>query len=268
MLGAVATTSLSIAKFVRGYRDVEEDLRSTSSELEQLRYALEKLNVNTAIDDGQILDESLRNEILSAVNNYSDILESINSTLEKYTGKAGAAKWAAVGKDEVDGLRKTIGAYRASLGIVLQFASISLSKSVKKDTAVVRAEVHDIRWDTARIMADLDLLRSMMVKEEDTQSFKSGQNYVLQLYLDSLTSYAETVCNDVEGGSDEGSLRTPSGRSSPVPFQEPSTKRAHVNEPPLLMATEKLGTVVLPDKQGQASSGTTSHITNRASYLS
>jgi len=80
---------------------------------------------------------------------------------------------------------------------------MSSSKSVKKDTVVVRAEVHDVRWDSARIMADLDLLRSMTAKEEDTQSFKSGQNYVLQLYLDSLTSYAETVYNGVEGGLDE-----------------------------------------------------------------
>jgi hypothetical protein len=106
-------------------------------------------------------------------------------------------------------------AHRGSLSLVLELVSVSLSKAIRDDVAVVRTDVHDIKQDTGHIpeiMAELARLRAI-VDDGEIPTTTRGQNFVLEQYLDSLTSYAETVCNDVVWDSDR-SLHTSSRRSS------------------------------------------------------
>ena len=216
LLSAAGKTVGAITTFIRGCRDARADLTSISGELTQLQLVLELLKDDTAVSDDRVLPESLQNQILSIIRNCSAVLDSINTALEKHAGKAGAAKWVMFGKTEVAGLRMSLEAHRGSLSLVLELVSVSLSKAIKEDVTAVRADVHDIKQDTnhiPQIMAELTRLRAI-VAAGGIPPDASGQSYMLEQYLDSLTSYAETVCNDVVWDSDDS---LPSRRPSPRP---------------------------------------------------
>jgi len=214
LVGTVGKTSLAVTTFIRGCREARSDLTSISGELTQLHLVLDLLKDDAAVSDGRVIPESLQVQILSIIKNCSAVVDSINTVLENHSGKAGAVKWVAFGKAEVAGLRMSLEAHRGSLSLVLELVSVSLSRAILDDVAVVRTDVHDIKQDTSQIpeiMAELTRLRAIVSGGEIPPTTR-GQNFVLEQYLDSLTSYAETVCNDVVWDSD--SLRTLSRKPS------------------------------------------------------
>ncbi|KAL6912584.1 hypothetical protein FSST1_010344 [Fusarium sambucinum] len=200
LIGAVATTTLSVTNFTRECREARSDLTSINGEMSQLQLILELLRDDTTASDDRILPESLQEQILSIIDNCSAVVSKINLVLDKHSGKVGALKWATFGKNEVIGLRISLEAHRASLNLALELVSVSLSKAIKNDTTAIRTDVHDIKQDTSQISQIMDELTRLraIVAGGDVPAATIGQNYVLQQYLDDLTSYAETVCNDVE----------------------------------------------------------------------
>ncbi|XEV04989.1 hypothetical protein FSHL1_010276 [Fusarium sambucinum] len=200
LIGTVATTTLAVTNFTRECREARSDLTSINGELSQLQLVLELLRDDTTVSDDQILPESLQEQILSIIDNCSAVVSKINLVLDRHSGKVGALKWATFGKNEVIGLRMSLEAHRASLNLALELVSISLSKAIKNDTTAIRTDVHDIKQDTSQISQIMDELTRLraIVAGGDVPAATIGQNYILQQYLDNLTSYAETVCNDVE----------------------------------------------------------------------
>ena len=223
LLGTVAKTSLAVTTFIRGCRDARSDLTSISGELTQLHLVLDLLKDDASITDGRVIPESLQAQILSIIKNCSAVVDNINKVLQNYSGKTGAAKWVAFGKADVAGLRMSLEAHRGSLNLVLELVSVSMARAVLEgvtvvqgDMVIVRNDVHDIKQDTGQIpqiMAELTRLRAILAAG-DIPTTTRDQNYVLERYLDSLTSYAETVCNDVVWDSDEGSRHTLSRKPS------------------------------------------------------
>lgn len=223
LIGVASKTSLAVTTFIRGCRDARSDLTSISGELTQLQLVLELLKDDTDVTDDRIIPQSLQAQILSIIANCSDVVDKVNKVLQKYATKTGPAKWTTYGKTEVDGLRMSLEAHRGSLSLVLELVSVSLSKAIKEDTAATRSDVRDIKYDTSHIphiMAELAELRAVVAA--------GGHNYVLEQYLDSLTSYAETVCHDVVWDSD-GSIHIPSARVSPTSSPKPTPKLSSVN---------------------------------------
>ncbi|PNP56422.1 hypothetical protein FNYG_15358 [Fusarium nygamai] len=215
LLGAVTKTTLAVTNFTRDCRDARSDLASITGELSQLHLVLELLKDDTAVTDDRIIPESLQTQILSIIDNCSAVVSKINSVLDNHAGKAGVLKWVTFGKNEVVGLRMSLEAHRGSLNLVLELVSVSLSKAIRDDTTVIRTDVHDIKQDTSQIhqiMDELTRLRAIVTAGE-IPSATSGQNFILQQYLDGLTSYAESVCNDVVWETDS-SVRAVSRSSS------------------------------------------------------
>ena len=91
-------------------------------------------------------------------------------------------------------------AHRKSLNLALELVKVSFSKAIKSDTTAIRADVQDIKQDTSQIPQIMDELARLraIVASGDISSATIGQNFILQQYLNNLTSYAETVCNDIE----------------------------------------------------------------------
>lgn len=223
LIGIASKTSLAVTTFIRGCRDARSDLTSISGELTQLQLVLELLKDDADVTDDRIIPQSLQAQILSIIANCSGVVDKVNKVLQKYATKTGPAKWTTYGKTEVDGLRMSLEAHRGSLSLVLELVSVSLSKAIKEDTAATRSEVRDIKQDTSHIphiMAELAELRAVVAA--------GGQNYVLEQYLDSLTSYAETVCLDAVWDSD-GSIHVPSGRVSRTSSPKPTPRRRSEN---------------------------------------
>ncbi|OBS20413.1 hypothetical protein FPOA_06783 [Fusarium poae] len=225
LIGTVAKTTLAVTNFTRECREARSDLTSINGELSQLQLVLELLRDDTAVSDGQILPESLQEQILSIIDNCSAVVSKIHDVLDKHSSKAGVLKWITFGKNEVIGLRMSLEAHRGSLNLALELVSVSLSKAIKSDTTAIRTDVHDIKQDTShipQIMDELTRLRAI-VAGGGFPAATIGQNYILQQYLDDLTSYAETVCNDVEWET-VGSVHTLSRSSSrSLPPNETST---------------------------------------------
>jgi len=215
LLSAVGKTSVAVTTFIRGCREARSDLTSITGELTQLHLVLDLLKDEASVSDGRVIPESLQVQILSIIKNCSTVVDNINKVLQNHSGKTGVAKWVAFGKSEVAGLRMSLEAHRGSLSLVLELVSVSMAKAIMDDVAVVRNDVHDIRQDTVQIpqiIAELTRLRAI-VASGDIPTTARGHNYVLEQYLDSLTSYAETVCNDVVWDSD-GSQHSPSRKPS------------------------------------------------------
>lgn len=216
LIGTVTKTTVAVTEFTRDCREARSDLTSINGELSQLQLVLELLRDDTAVSDDRILPESLQEQILSIIDNCSAVVSKINLVLDNHSGKVGVLKWATFGKSEVAGLRMSLEAHRGSLNLALELVSVSLSKAIKSDTAAIRTDVHDIKQDTSQIpqiMDELNRLR-VIVAGGDVPAATIGQNYILQQYLDDLTSYAETVCNDVEWETDS-SVHALSRSSSP-----------------------------------------------------
>ncbi|KAM0389436.1 hypothetical protein ACHAQC_008746 [Fusarium culmorum] len=216
LIGTVTKTTVAVTTFTRDCREARSDLTSINGELSQLQLVLELLRDDTAVSDDQILPESLQEQILSIINNCSAVVSKINLVLNNHSGKVGVLKWATFGKSEVAGLRMSLEAHRGSLNLALDLVSVSLSKAIKSDTAAIRTDVHDIKQDTSQIPQIMDELYRLraIVAGGDVPAATIGQNYILQQYLDDLTSYAETVCNDVEWETDS-SVHALSRSSSP-----------------------------------------------------
>ncbi|KAK3386519.1 hypothetical protein B0H63DRAFT_467895 [Podospora didyma] len=223
LLGAVGKTALAVTTFIRGCRDAGADLMSISGELTQLQQVLELLKDDTAVSDNRVLPESLQNQILSILENCTTVLECLNHVLHEHTGKTGAAKWVLFGKSKVAGLRMSLEAHRGSLNLVLALVSVSLSKAIKEDVTAIQTDVLDIQTGVLdikqstillpQIMAELTRLRAI-VSTGCAPSATSGQNFVLERYLDSLTLYAESVCSDVVVWDSDDDLPPPSRRFS------------------------------------------------------
>lgn len=216
LIAAAGKTSIAVAGFIRGCLEARSDLTTVAGELAQLQLVIDLIKDDGGIIDHNVTPAPLQTQILSTINNCSAIITQLNDVLQKYQGKGGAAKWATYGKPEITLLRMSLEAHRGSLNLALELVSLSLSKATKDDTSVIRARVHDVKNDTSQIpqiMEELKRLQALVAGE--IPSPFSGRQYVLQQYLDNLTSYAETICSSVVWDSDhEGSVRVVSREPS------------------------------------------------------
>jgi hypothetical protein len=85
-----------------------------------------------------------------------------------------------------------------------------MAKDIKADTQELLNDTSAIREDTAQILAEIARLQEKLPRDVDHQN---GSRFMLERYLDNLTTYAETVCHtfpdeiDDSKGSDNGSIR-------------------------------------------------------------
>ncbi|KAK4446148.1 putative group protein, partial [Podospora aff. communis PSN243] len=193
LLGAVGGTSTKIVTFIRGCRDAQADLACVLEELSQLQLVIELLRDDDDINNNHVFPEPLRSRVSDLLSNCLAILGNIDTVLNKYTGTAGAAKWVMFGKDDIVVLRTSLETHRGALSLMLDLLSISLSKRIKEDTAVVRGTVGVIDQNTGQLMAELERIRVMVARTDELSA--SGHDYILE-YLNSLGSYADTICND------------------------------------------------------------------------
>lgn len=217
LLGAVAKTISAVTSFIRSYREARTDLTAVNRELLELQIVLELLRDDSDINENSVFPDALRAQVLSVITNCNTIVKQINTILEKHdASKSTPLKWVASGKKEIASLKMSLEAHRGSLNLALEMINISVSKSTKEDTTVIRSDVAVIKQDTsqiAQILEELATLREIVANIRSSPQ-AAGSNYILQQYLDSLTSYAETVVLDDLIESDNYSAGAGSQRSS------------------------------------------------------
>lgn len=145
----------------------------------------------------------------------------IEKTLAKHEGGRTnkAAKWVASGKNDVAKLQLSLEAHKSALEIALDMVTLTLTKEIKADTQEILNDTSAIKQDTAQILAEIARLQTQLPRDMDQRS--SG--FMLERYLDKLTSYAETVCDPFLDGS---------GGSRPTSRPGSSGEDAWVNQYP------------------------------------
>ncbi|KAF3026474.1 hypothetical protein E8E14_012875 [Neopestalotiopsis sp. 37M] len=196
LIGVVAKTSIAITAFIRECREARGDLTSVNRELSDLKIVLELLQEDTAGQDGELLlSESLQTQILSIIKNCGDVSSKVEQVLTDLRGsRVGAIRWVLDGKKEVASLKQSLEAHRSALSLALEMVNM------QEDTGVIREDVGEIKQDTAQILEEIERLKERLPK--------SDRDFVIQGYLDSLTSYAATVCDTLDdersASGDEG----------------------------------------------------------------
>jgi len=104
---------------------------------------------------------------------------------------------------------------------MLKFST--LAREIKADTQEILNNTSAIKEDTAQILAEIACLQEQLPGDA-TQHIVG---FMLERYLDNLTSYAETICDPFLDGSD-GSRLT----SRPASSGQESAIKKHVDRPP------------------------------------
>lgn len=78
-----------------------------------------------------------------------------------------------------------------------------MAREIKADTNEIRNDTSAIKQDTAQILADITRLQEQL--PQDANRYNTS-GFMLERYLDNLTSYAETVCDTIPHGVEEHSV--------------------------------------------------------------
>ncbi|KAI1858067.1 uncharacterized protein JN550_012889 [Neoarthrinium moseri] len=205
-MGVVIQTTVTVTEFIRDCREARADLISVNRGLSDLKIVLELLKADTEDDAGNpLFSESLRTQILTVIENCGDVTAKIEQVLvDMRRRRAGPIKWALEGKKEVASLKNSLEAHRGELHLALEMVNLSISKATKEDTG-----------DTIQILDEIAKLEEKLSATD--------RDFVLQGYLDSLTTYAATVYDDLP---DENADRSDSNteRGDNISFTEKQTE--------------------------------------------
>ncbi|KAK4184798.1 putative group protein [Podospora australis] len=164
--------------------------------LSQLQLVLELLRDDTAVINNNTIPKDVQTRTLSTIQSCSDVITKINDTMDKSEGRTGAVKWAAFTKGEVSGLRESLKTHRDTPSMALEVVTLLYEKATKEDTTAIRGDVQGIAKDTMKIPEILEELQQLRSIVAAIPSVTANQRLVIQQYLDSLTTCAETVCDE------------------------------------------------------------------------
>ena len=124
LLSTIAKSSFAITDFVRRYQAAATDLNDVKLELSELRTSLELLQSVLGDSEGSALPQSLGSHVVSIIQRCDDTLKRLDGVLAKHKGSFAAARWVLDGKREVTDLRHNLEAYRGTLNVMLETATM------------------------------------------------------------------------------------------------------------------------------------------------
>ncbi|KAF8849320.1 WD40 repeat-like protein [Acephala macrosclerotiorum] len=243
LASTITRTSLAVIGFVKDVRAARSDLDAVSRELQSLSIVLELLADDLNGSANESIPQTLQKQISGIIANCTGVVVEIEQTLKKHEGGKGmkAMKWVASGKSDVLKLQSSLEAHRSALEIALDMVTLNLTREIKADTQELLCDTSAIKIDTTQILAEIARLQEQLPRDPNQRS----AGFMLERYLDNLTSYAETVCDpfledlDESRGSERGSIKqqgsTPSRRSKSRDSSSESSKKsmAEIPDPPV-----------------------------------
>ncbi|KAN0091936.1 hypothetical protein V8E51_017783 [Hyaloscypha variabilis] len=201
LASTITRTSLVVIGFVKDVRAARSDLDTVSRELLSVKTVLELLADDVNESTNHSIPQTLQKQIVGIVTNYTSVVVDIEETLKKHDGGKlnKAAKWIASGKNDVAKLQSSLEAHKSALEIALDMVNLTLAREIKADTQEILNDTSAIKQDTAQILAEIARLQEQLPRGENRRS----AGFMLERYLDNLTSYAETVFDPFLDGSDK-----------------------------------------------------------------
>lgn len=251
LISTIGKTSLAVADFVKTCREARRDLLEVSQELLQLEKILEWLKDDTE-ESSTSIPETLTAQILPIISNCSLVLDRIQGVVGKHSGRFGPTRWAIDGKKDVTSLRGELAAHRGALNVTLEAITITIARGIKDDTVAIRDDTAELKFGQEQIFAKIIELQSQLPQE---MRENSSTTFVIQRYLDSLTSYAETVTDGLDHRPENTSVGSSRESSPPRPRNSAESDR---------LATEE---VVLPSPNNSSDVSKTPKERSRTTIL-
>ncbi|KXJ86562.1 hypothetical protein Micbo1qcDRAFT_219150 [Microdochium bolleyi] len=203
LAGATVSVSLAITKLVTEIIDLKEDLGLVKAELESIDSILFLIadNVHKITRDGAMVSKSLATRLDEVICACQSAVQETSEFATKYSegGLRRGVGWVVAGKRDLGKMREHLRARRMDLDVCLNMLNISLASGLRIGTTQIldqQAIIHDdvqgimkgiqsLQADSTKMEELLELLRSMATHRTD--------NFMMDRFIDSLTSYAETV---------------------------------------------------------------------------
>lgn len=197
---------------MREIRGARSDLDAVSRELHSLTTVLEMLAHDAGDTARSAFPPSLAHQVTGIVKNCGGVVSQIEASLEKHGGESTRLKkgvqWSWGGKSDMEQLRSSLEAHKSALDIALQMVEMSIMRDIKANTQEIRddtAEIPGIKEDTTQILAEIAQLQAKLPKNVELQVLEGhgSSGFMLQRYLDNLTTYAETAYDASDGELEE-----------------------------------------------------------------
>ncbi|EUC35949.1 hypothetical protein COCCADRAFT_2965 [Bipolaris zeicola 26-R-13] len=207
----IDTTSISISSFIRSVRESRPDLNIVENELQSIKRTLELLREDLDMASGSeaspALPISFKKQILGIIDCCAATIKQIQESLENSRSLlaksvVGQARWATNGKIDIQRHRSVLESNRRALEIAVDLLSWTMTREVK-DTTVVRDDTSHIKQDTVRILEEIARLQEQLPRDLTQPNDERG--LVLDRYLESLTSYTETLNAEMDAEWDSNS---------------------------------------------------------------
>ncbi|KAM5385150.1 hypothetical protein ACJA88_002997 [Fusarium oxysporum] len=169
LISTIGSLSLSINSFVRTCREARGDLDRVARELLSLQKVLELIQEDVA-DESKTFPTTLEQHVSGIVTNCNSVVVELQECITKYGGDnrlKSKAGWAINGQGDVAKLRSNLEAHKAALELALDMISLHVTKEIKNNTSAIR-----------------------------------GNDYILQNFLEEMTTYTEKTMDGVsiDGG--------------------------------------------------------------------
>ncbi|KAF7550852.1 hypothetical protein G7Z17_g5434 [Cylindrodendrum hubeiense] len=189
LIEVTAKTVIQLTDFTRRCRDARSDLFTVHSELNELTLVLELLKEDSSAIT--TIPQALQMQVVSIIAKCGTVVTEIDALLVKHNKpRTGAVRWAWDGKDAVNALRQCLETHRSALMLAVEALQLCLAKDIKADTTAIRDESSQVKKNTNEILEQVARLRQLLSQQTET-----GGDFMMERYLDSLTTYAESVVN-------------------------------------------------------------------------
>ncbi|KAK3902850.1 putative group protein [Staphylotrichum tortipilum] len=190
VIGAITKTWTAIRGFIRDVYEARGYLGATSRHLTELDMTISLIKDDHNPydgDSGSQVPECITAQTRTVIWSCHDILAELDAVMEKHNPRRHQAplRWLLKGKDEVSALNRQLEAHTRTMTMALEISTLAVVKLVKVETAALGAVSGQIRDDTAQLRKDTEQILSKM--------HRLGCIDIIERYLDSLTTYAETV---------------------------------------------------------------------------
>ncbi|RSL59882.1 hypothetical protein CEP51_013854 [Fusarium floridanum] len=203
LISTIGTLSLSIYGFVRTCREARKDLDKVSRELQSLQSVLGLIE-DDATNEEKPFPPVIGQHVLSIISNCNSVILEIEACIAQYGQKQLKARvtWAIGGQGDVEKLRTNLEAHKSSLELALDMHSLTIVKDIKADTTEIRNDTTSIKENTEQILQEIVRLQAQLPKDVTTPN-----DYVLQRFLEEMTTYTEIALDTTIVGSDDDSIR-------------------------------------------------------------
>ncbi|KAK2604232.1 hypothetical protein N8I77_007178 [Diaporthe amygdali] len=240
LVGRISISARSLMREVRGAR---KDMIDVRKDLSDLSTVLNMLAEDLDLDNGR--PDATRgghHHIASIANSCRTVLSEIEAVLRESRSRL---VWAASGRERVDRLRTRLETCTLSLDVALDYRTMVVVHDIKEDSTRIVGDLSTIRRDMALLLGKIDNIeqKASAGPGPPDATELSGDNVVLDRFLDDCRSDAQTVLDSIDYQQEHVFDNIPSQLSETTEHAESVPNLTTSSSLPAILFSNSLGHV-------------------------